>query len=393
MRNFARQEEENMASLLESLRSYITPDIVNKAGSFLGESSGGTQKALDGIFPTLLGGVANMASTSAGATQLTGLLQRGGYDGSILNNLGSLLSDRAQSQNLISSGQGLLGSLLGDKAPAMASAIGSYGGISSSSASSLMALAAPLIMSLLGKTQVTEGLSWSGLASLLTSQKASILSAIPAGLARLPSISGWLGGTPTAVTSAASAALAETSGMGKRLLPMLLLVMLAIALLAYWKGCGSLVKHGLANLTLPGGAVISVPEGSLDYNLARFLADGNSAELPKTFVFDNLNFYTGSTQLTPESQPTVTNLIAILKAYPNTEVQLVGHTDNSGDPAANMKLSQDRANAVRDMLVDGGIDANRISTAGYGQDKPIASNDTGEGRAKNRRTELVVTKK
>lgn len=334
-----------------------------------------------------------MASTSAGATQLTGLLQRGGYDGSILNNLGSLLSDRAQSQNLISSGQGLLGSLLGDKAPAMASAIGSYGGISSSSASSLMALAAPLIMSLLGKTQVTEGLSWSGLASLLTSQKASILSAIPAGLARLPSISGWLGGTPTAVTSAASAALSETSGMGKRLLPMLLLVMLAIALLAYWKGCGSLVKHGLANLTLPGGAVISVPEGSLDYNLARFLADGNSAELPKTFVFDNLNFYTGSTQLTPESQPTVTNLIAILKAYPNTEVQLVGHTDNSGDPAANMKLSQDRANAVRDMLVDGGIDANRISTAGYGQDKPIASNDTGEGRAKNRRTELVVTKK
>jgi outer membrane protein OmpA-like peptidoglycan-associated protein len=89
----------------------------------------------------------------------------------------------------------------------------------------------------------------------------------------------------------------------------------------------------------------------------------------------------------------VTNLIAILKAYPNAEVQLVGHTDNSGDPAANMKLSQDRANAVRDMLVNGGIDANRISTAGYGQDKPIASNDTGEGRAKNRRTELVVTKK
>jgi OmpA-OmpF porin, OOP family len=149
----------------------------------------------------------------------------------------------------------------------------------------------------------------------------------------------------------------------------------------------------LANLTLPGGAVISVPEGSLDYNLAKFLADGNSSELPKTFVFDNLNFNTGTTQLTPESQPTVSSLVVILKAYPSTEVQLVGHTDNTGDAAANMKLSQDRASAVRDMLVNGGVDGNRITTAGYGQDKPVASNDTEEGRAKNRRTELVVTKK
>ena len=91
--------------------------------------------------------------------------------------------------------------------------------------------------------------------------------------------------------------------------------------------------------------------------------------------------------------PTVNDLIVILKAYPAAEVQLVGHTDNTGDATANMKESQDRANAVRDMLVNGGVDTNRISTAGYGQDKPIASNGTDEGRAKNRRTELVVTKK
>ena len=67
--------------------------------------------------------------------------------------------------------------------------------------------------------------------------------------------------------------------------------------------------------------------------------------------------------------PTVTDLIVILKAYPSAEVQLVGHTDTTGDPEANMKLSQDRANAVRDMLANGGIDASRLSTAGYGQDR------------------------
>jgi outer membrane protein OmpA-like peptidoglycan-associated protein len=273
------------------------------------------------------------------------------------------------------------------------SAVAGYSGIKASSASSLLALGAPLVMSLLGKTQASQGLNATGLASLLASQKSSLMSAIPAGLSSLPEISSLLGGAGTAVSSAVSTAAAETTGMGKRLLPLLLLVLVALALLAYWKGCGSSVKNKLAQITLPGGAVISVPEGSLDYNLAQFLANGNNSELPKTFVFDNLNFTTGTTQLTPESVPTVNDLIVILKAYPVAEVQLVGHTDNTGDPAANTKLSQDRANAVRDMLVNSGVDTNRISTAGYGQDKPIASNDTDEGRAKNRRTELVVTKK
>ena len=381
------------ASLLDTLGTYITPDIIGKASSFLGESSGGTQKALTGIFPLLLGGVSNMASTQGGASKLMGLLQGGGFDGSILNNLGALLSDGTQTQNLVGTGQQLLGNLMGDKTSAVSSAVANYSGIKSSSASSLLALGAPLVMSLLGKTQATQGLNASGLASLLTSQKSSFMSAIPAGLSSLPGISSLLGGAGTAVSSAVSTAAAETSGMGKRMLPLLLLVLIALVLLAYWKFCGTSVKEGLSKITLPGGAVISVTVGSLNYNLAQFLANGSSAELPKTFVFDNLNFNTGTTQLTPESVPTVNDLIVILKAYPAAEVQLVGHTDNTGDPAANMKLSQDRANAVRDMLVNGGIDANRISTAGYGQDKPIASNDTEEGRAKNRRTELVVTKK
>jgi OOP family OmpA-OmpF porin len=72
---------------------------------------------------------------------------------------------------------------------------------------------------------------------------------------------------------------------------------------------------------------------------------------------------------------------------------LTGHTDNTGTPEANQKLSLDRADAVSQMLVTGGVAADRITTAGYGQDRPIASNDTEEGRAKNRRLELTVTQK
>jgi outer membrane protein OmpA-like peptidoglycan-associated protein len=97
--------------------------------------------------------------------------------------------------------------------------------------------------------------------------------------------------------------------------------------------------------------------------------------------------------LTPESVQTVTELVAILKAYPAATVQLVGHTDSTGDAEANKKLSLDRADAVKDLAVKGGIDASRLSTAGYGQEKPIASNATEEGKAKNRRLELVVASK
>jgi K(+)-stimulated pyrophosphate-energized sodium pump len=142
----------------------------------------------------------------------------------------------------------------------------------------------------------------------------------------------------------------------------------------------------------PKGADIPAAAGSENSDLARFLADG-SQTAPHTFAFDHLNFETGSTQLTADSRATVTSLSQTLKAYPNAQVQLSGHTDNTGTPGANQKLSLERANAVKQMLVNGGIAADRITTTGYGQEKPIASNDTEEGKAKNSRLELTVTQK
>ena len=146
-------------------------------------------------------------------------------------------------------------------------------------------------------------------------------------------------------------------------------------------------------MALPGGVKISVPEGSFNYSLNQWLAGTTDTAVPKRFVFDNLNFETGSTQLTPDSVPTVESLVVILKAYPNVAVSLEGHTDNTGDAGANKKLSLDRAVAVKGIMVKGGIAEARIGTDGYGEEKPIASNDTEEGRAKNRRTELVVAKR
>jgi len=149
----------------------------------------------------------------------------------------------------------------------------------------------------------------------------------------------------------------------------------------------------LTDLSLPGGMKVSVPEGSFNYSLHQWLAGTTDTTVPKRFVFDNLNFETGSTKLTPDSVPTVDSLVVILKAYPAVAVRLEGHTDNTGDAAANKKLSLDRAIVVKEIMITGGVADGRIDTDGYGEEKPIASNQTEEGRAKNRRTELVVEKR
>jgi len=159
-----------------------------------------------------------------------------------------------------------------------------------------------------------------------------------------------------------------------------------------WGG-GSTARQPVANMALPSGTTLSLPENSLNYKLAQYLANPADTTVPKTFVFERLNFESATTKLTPESVQTVNDLAAILKAYPSAAVQLEGHTDNTGDAAANKKLSQDRADAVKELLVKGGIDASRVSTAGYGQEKPIASNATEDGKSQNRRLELVVAKK
>ena len=167
-----------------------------------------------------------------------------------------------------------------------------------------------------------------------------------------------------------------------------------IALLIGFAAWRSVSAHRprFASISLPCGTMLSVERGSFNYNLANFMLSGSDSEVPKRFVVDNLNFDSATARLTPASTRTVANLDRIMKCYPNMTVELQGHTDSTGDPESNKKLSLDRANAVKDLLVQSGVDAGRITTSGFGGDQPIASNDTDEGRARNRRTELVVTK-
>jgi outer membrane protein OmpA-like peptidoglycan-associated protein len=101
-------------------------------------------------------------------------------------------------------------------------------------------------------------------------------------------------------------------------------------------------------------------------------------------------FDTGKSTIKPESAQTIGEIAKLLKADPTLKIHVVGHTDNVGDIESNLKLSKDRGEAVLQALVrDHGIAAARLRSYGCGQFAPVASNDTEEGRAKNRRVDLV----
>jgi len=102
-----------------------------------------------------------------------------------------------------------------------------------------------------------------------------------------------------------------------------------------------------------------------------------------------VNFDTGKSTIKPDSAKTLDDAAAALKAAGELKVEVGGHTDNVGTPEANLKLSQERAQAVMAALVERGVKADRLTAKGYGQASPIADNRTEDGRAKNRRVELV----
>ena len=107
-------------------------------------------------------------------------------------------------------------------------------------------------------------------------------------------------------------------------------------------------------------------------------------------VLQNIQFEYNSSALTADSQSGIQMLTNFLKRNPSLKVELAGHTDNVGSASYNQKLSADRAEVVRQALVDNGIEATRLTAKGYGSTKPVAPNDSEEHRALNRRTEMVI---
>jgi len=107
------------------------------------------------------------------------------------------------------------------------------------------------------------------------------------------------------------------------------------------------------------------------------------------FIALYINFETGKADIKPESQKIIDQIVQMMKDNPDLKISIEGHTDNVGTPQSNQTLSENRARTVMNAIIAEGIDKSRLSSKGWGQTKPIADNNKEDGRAKNRRVELV----
>ena len=146
------------------------------------------------------------------------------------------------------------------------------------------------------------------------------------------------------------------------------------------------------SLDLPNGQKLDLPQGSFVYSFTKYLAD-SSAKVNRVFTVDNLTFEPNTAAFSVGSDKPVFDLAKVLQAYPKTQIKLTAYTDNAIDSLQSKRLTARRAVAVRNILIQQGINAIRIDFAGRGSQNPIASNATEEGKIKNRRIELKVVKK
>jgi OOP family OmpA-OmpF porin len=142
-----------------------------------------------------------------------------------------------------------------------------------------------------------------------------------------------------------------------------------------------------------------LPADGTNYYMTVILKELMKQDVTASNIFETLNrdghvalyinFDTGKSIIRDESMPIIEQIVQMMNSNPELKLSVEGHTDNVGSPASNKTLSEARAKSVVSAIVGQGVAADRLSPVGYGQDKPVADNSTEEGKAKNRRVELV----
>ncbi|MDD4426695.1 MAG: OmpA family protein, partial [Mariniphaga sp.] len=164
--------------------------------------------------------------------------------------------------------------------------------------------------------------------------------------------------------------------------------------------------NGTLLLSLPSGNIYSFSvskEGYLFYSHAFDLTETKDVYDPYLLEIlleplkvgaemdlHNIYFQTDSFHILPESEPELQKLSAFLTENPTLDVEIQGHTDDTGTAASNQELSEKRARSVATYLISQGIDGGRLQSTGYGEEKPVAGNQTEEGRQQNRRTTIKI---
>jgi outer membrane protein OmpA-like peptidoglycan-associated protein len=151
---------------------------------------------------------------------------------------------------------------------------------------------------------------------------------------------------------------------------------------------GAAVGGGIGAL---GGAQLDRQEAELRQQMGSNVGIVNTGEQLIVTLPQDILFAVDSTNVSAASQNDLRTVASSLTRYPNTTVNVIGHTDSTGAAAYNQDLSQRRAQAVSSVLINAGVSPQRIRSIGRGEDQPVASNLTPQGRQQNRRVEIVIT--
>jgi outer membrane protein OmpA-like peptidoglycan-associated protein len=459
-------------NLLDMAKSYFNNELVNKASASLGESEGGISKTISALLPSLIGGLADKASSGTDGAATIAKMASAQHESGILDSIGGFLHHDSNS-DLLSKSSGMISSIFGNggNSNMLTTLISSFAGVKGSSVGTIMSMAVPTLLGLLGRHTAENNVPVSGLASMLGEQKKSAMSMLPAGFS-LSSLTGGassaassVGSAVSAATSAAShtssaaaGAVAESAGGGmKWLLPLLLVAGLAAGAYYFFSkggdkkeetetttGAGGeasntaaggdtaankgvagsdtskagaanaptagatidpatgLVKYDLgamSDLDLPGGVKLTgIYANGFENTLVNFIKSGTIDTVNKAANWFNLHdvqFVSGKTEYaTPKAMEQIKNVGAILKAYPNIVIKVGGNTDVSGNAAANIDLSQRRANQVMKDILANGAGATQIKEAkGYGSEFATAKAGDKAGMAADRKTTAKVASK
>jgi len=428
-------------NIIDLIKGQLGSAFVSQAASQLGESEAGVSKAISGLLPVIVGGLANNSDNPTVLDSVSNASSQG-----ILGNL----LDTASNNSMVS---GLLSSIFGDKLSGIINTIATYAGISNNSSSSLLNLVTGATVGSVGKYAAENNLDKSGISSLLNDQKGVVSTLLPAGLSLASlNVGDWAKGykfdndndtiasTPheepkvEVTRSVADGGTfpnnptpSEGGSIWKWLLPLLLLIAAAYFL---WKQCEK--KETTSTTTVSGDSLNTVNDtmstqndttsmtttkvdedidlngtalkgykGGLEDQMITFLkSDGyknaanDDALKDKWYDFDHVNFKIGSTNaLEAGSEGQLQNLVAILKAYPDAKIKIGGYTDKTGDEAKNKKLSSDRAHFIKDWLGKQGVGAQVIAADGYGSEfATVDASATNEERAVDRKMSVRFAK-
>lgn len=408
-------------NLLEKVRSGFTPDVVQRIGSYVGESPRNTERVIGEAVPSLVSQMAEQVSSDAGATNLYQMAKASGEEAT---------ASEVTSVSVAERGQGVVSRLFGERRQAVTDEIAAHTGVSRGTASKILSFVGPAVLASIGREIIARGLSVAGLASLLRGQRLAAAGGVPVDFGPPP---GEFGPAYDRGRSYREEPLREVhrrrpASMGW--LPIALLGVVAVlglfALLGRQHAMRApkpSVPRVVAPITpkvqapaapavqapaapAPTAPAVRTPEtaapvptvtvqaptaiGDNAEGLKAFLDDA-TAPSPRRFLFD-LKFESASAQLMGDAPQNLATIASVLNQHPEARIEIHGYTDNVGDATQNRTLSQGRAETARDLLVQNGVDRNRISVSGDGADRPLATNDNEDGRAMNRRIELVVSR-